>query len=139
MSPLVVVQKIHTPSPKRPPLPQPKATKELAGQAAAKREEDISSPAAARRRAKAVNSDYVTSIATPSKPIKPFYIPLQRAVLLSTARRAAHLKGEPLESQEEAAVTPLRGRRRGEELPSDETILPEALHQRAASTPEGIS
>lgn len=139
MSPLVMVQRVHAPTSKPPPLPQPKmAQKEVDGQAVAKDEEDITSPAAARKRANAFNSDYAASITTPVKPMKTLHIPLQRAVLLSTARRAGHLKGEPLKSAEEATVTPLRGGKKGEEFPSDETILPDTLHERAASTPEGI-
>ena len=137
MSPLVMVQRVHAPTSKPPPLPQPKmAQKEVDGQAAAK-DEDITSPAAARKRANAFNSDYAASITTPVKPVKTLHIPLQRAVLLSTARRAGHLKGEPLKRAEEATVTPLRGGKK-EEFPSDETILPDTLHERAASTPEGI-
>lgn len=139
MSPLVMVQRVHTPlSTHRPPpksnlavvtqkVPDEQATQES--------KEDVNSPAAARTRANMVNSEYATRITTPVRPTKTPHIPLQRAVLLSTARRTAR---GPLTSQgEEAVVTPFRGGRREGEFPSDETILPTALHERAASTPEG--
>ena len=142
MSPLVMVQRVHAPPPSthHPPPRSNLAvvTQKLPDeQPALGSKEDVNSPAAARTRANMVNSEYATRITTPVRPTKTPHIPLQRAVLLSTARRTAR---GPLSSHgEEALVTPLRGGRKEGEFPSDETILPTALHERAASTPEGSS
>ena len=142
MSPLVMVQRVHAPPPSthHPPPRSNLAvvTQKLPDeQPALGSKEDVNSPAAARKRANMVNSEYATRITTPVRPTKTPHIPLQRAVLLSTARRTAR---GPLSSHgEEALVTPLRGGRKEGEFPSDETILPTALHERAASTPEGSS
>ena len=142
MSPLVMVQRVHAPPPSTH-HPPPRSNLAVVTQKvpdeqpALGSKEDVNSPAAARTRANMVNSEYVTRITTPVRPTKTPHIPLQRAVLLSTARRTAR---GPLSSHgEEALVTPLRGGRKEGEFPSDETILPTALHERAASTPEGSS
>lgn len=142
MSPLVMVQRVHAPPPSTH-HPPPRSNLAVVTQKvpdeqpALGSKEDVNSPAAARTRANMVNSEYATRIMTPVRPTKTPHIPLQRAVLLSTARRTAR---GPLSSHgEEALVTPLRGGRKEGEFPSDETILPTALHERAASTPEGSS
>ena len=134
-----MVQRVHAPPPSTH-HPPPRSNLALVAQKAPDEQpalgskEDINSPAAARTRANMVNSEYVARITTPVRPTKTPHIPLQRAVLLSTARRTTR---GPLAHGEEALVTPFRGGRREGEFPSDETILPTALHERAASTPEG--
>ena len=123
LSPLVTVQRVRFP--KRPlpavtPLAVAMTTPKVGGGIEDEGERDVSSPAAARKRATMVNSEYATKITTPVVLTKTPKITLQRAVLLKSAQRHAAMP------RTEAGAPPSGD--------SDETMVV----GRAASTPQGM-